>query len=683
VDGKVTQDDQALAELVRLLAADRSPLDDSCLQTACTLACRLLRADACAVALVQADGRETRLCQAGSPPDGEGTTAESSSPTSPPHTAIAFPRNGQGQPVGRLLLWPRLADGTGAALQAHVETVAGLFALALANRQLRLAAACKEAETDLLGAVDRLIDTSTDVVAGLRQVLQHAAQTTGRWYAACLWPEPGLLPVLTVVAADPADADALQVAIAADYASQRPSPGGAGAPIDVAPGGATGAFLAGAGLSQPRLVALQAQGRSLGLLLMARRGQAHRASWPGVAEALAERIAVALDRVRLFRLVERAKQEWETVVDTIADGVAILDLDFRVLRANWTFARLVGSTPWDVVGKRCHTLIHGLPSPCSDCPTSAVIAGGAAREQIGPELEVEGRHLATSVYPLRNNQSQLAGLVYVLRDITREKHLQEAVVRTERLRTLGEMATGVAHSFGNLLVSIRGWSEVLLDQTADEATRRPAEAIYQAALDGAEAVRRIQEYAGLRHATADAAVDVNAIVQDVLAFAQPRWRTVATRERVTFEVQTDLQPVPAVAGNAAELREVLLNLIFNAIDAMPGGGRLAVATRVAADGAVLISVSDTGGGIPAELHRRIFDPFFTTKGASGTGLGLAIAAGVVERHGGHIAVFSEGGKGSVFTVSLPPAGPQAACSSGQDSHRMAGTEPGHNETDLT
>lgn len=376
------------------------------------------------------------------------------------------------------------------------------------------------------------------------------------------------------------------------------------------------------------------------------------------AEIVASLLGLGLARSQLARvlgLVERSKREWEAAFDAIAEGVAIVDLDCRVVRANWAFARLMGTTPQAVVGKRCEDLLAGDGAACEGCRAAATTLDDPSA-RFTREVKLDGRVLSVSVYPFTNSEKQAVGSVQVLRDVTEEKMMHETIVRTERLRALGEMATGVAHSFGNLLVSIGGWAEVLLGE-GGEAVQRPANAILQASQDGAEAVRRLQNYARSQSAEPFQLVDLNAVVRDGLELSQPRYRPLSIRRGINYVVEVDQQPLPPVYGNAAELREVLVNLIFNAIDAMPGGGRLSVRT-VASGREVRVEVKDDGVGMTPEVQARIFDPFFTTKGQGGSGLGLAIAYGIVERHGGRIEVASEPGKGSVFTVILPAAGKQ-------------------------
>ena len=147
-------------------------------------------------------------------------------------------------------------------------------------------------------------------------------------------------------------------------------------------------------------------------------------------------------------------------------------------------------------------------------------------------------------------------------------------------------------------------------------------------------------------------VDLTEVVREVVEATRPRWSDQAQARGVAYAMRLDLSPVPAVIGDAAELREGLLNLLFNALDAMPQGGALTFSTGVDGDRVVCV-VADTGVGMSEEVRQRCFEPFFTTKAEQGTGLGLSIAYGIVTRHGGEIEVWSRPGEGSRFTVRLP------------------------------
>jgi GAF domain-containing protein len=230
---------------------------------------------------------------------------------------------------------------------------------------------------------------------------------------------------------------------------------------------------------------------------------------------------------------------------------------------------------------------------------------------------------------------------------------QDQLVRTEKLRALGEMASGVAHDFNNLLASIVGRAQLLLREVEDPRHRRWIEVVERSALDGAQTVRRLQEFTRIRRDQPFVVVDLNRVVQEALEVTDSRWRDEPRGRGIVVDVKTLLTAaLPPVSGDPAELREALTNLILNALDAMPAGGRLTLSTAVA-DGSVELAVSDTGVGIPEHVKPKIFDPFFTTKGPQGTGLGLSMTYGIISRHGARVAVESEAGRGTTFRLTFP------------------------------
>lgn len=234
---------------------------------------------------------------------------------------------------------------------------------------------------------------------------------------------------------------------------------------------------------------------------------------------------------------------------------------------------------------------------------------------------------------------------------------QQQVVQQERLRALGEMVTGIAHDFNNALSLILGYAELLQHKcrkhTAGEEFVDFAQTIVTASLDAAEIVNRLREF----HRPAVPGetltpLPLNAIVEQAVAFTRPRWSAETMASGNPIEVFTDLNPLPPLRGNAAELREMLTNLIFNAVDAMPQGGAITIGTRSVGP-RIELSVQDTGTGMTEEVRRRCLEPFFTTKGEGGSGLGLAMVYGIVERHDGTVAVESSPGKGARFIFTFP------------------------------
>ncbi|HSB06491.1 MAG TPA: ATP-binding protein, partial [Thermodesulfobacteriota bacterium] len=240
--------------------------------------------------------------------------------------------------------------------------------------------------------------------------------------------------------------------------------------------------------------------------------------------------------------------------------------------------------------------------------------------------------------------------------LTELKQAQDQIVQTEKLKALGEMASGVAHDFNNVLAVVLGNIQLLsyqLDDLSREEIRERLKAIERSSRDGAQTVRRIQEFTGIRRDKEFSPVSINELVRGVIVMTEPRWKDQAQRTGIQIELSTQFEEVPFILGNPSELREVLTNIIFNAIDAMPDGGRLTLSTQHSAEDWVEVRIADTGIGMTEEVKRRIFDPFFTTKGVTNSGLGMSVSYGIIKRHGGEILVESEPGKGSTFAVHLP------------------------------
>jgi signal transduction histidine kinase/ActR/RegA family two-component response regulator len=245
-----------------------------------------------------------------------------------------------------------------------------------------------------------------------------------------------------------------------------------------------------------------------------------------------------------------------------------------------------------------------------------------------------------------------------LRDaLRRAEESHQRVVQGERLRALGELAGGVAHDFNNVLAIIVGRVESLLAEAADPEVQRHLDVILKVATDAGLTVQRIQGFARKRLARPSQSVDVNEIVDEVVEVTRSRWKDAAQARGVRYEMVVMHGELPRIAGEAAELREALTNIVFNALDAMPGGGTIRITTGRQED-TVLCAVQDTGIGMPEAVRRRVFDPFFTTKGERGTGLGLSVVYGIVTRHGGDIDVESRLGRGTTFTLRLPVRAPK-------------------------
>jgi signal transduction histidine kinase len=276
--------------------------------------------------------------------------------------------------------------------------------------------------------------------------------------------------------------------------------------------------------------------------------------------------------------------------------------------------------------------------------------------------------------PIYSSDGTIGGRVEIYSDITARRELekeildrnseladlnklleeaQEQLIHSERLRTLGEMAAGIAHDINNVLGIILGNAQLAKRKLGDNADAlRSVNAIELAARDAAETVRRLREIGKPPDVAAYRVVDLNDIVEDVVGGAIPAWRESQSHAKADLAIETRLADGCRVLGNASELREALANLLLNAAQAIETNGRIEVSTSC--DGRhVELAVTDNGIGMSEETITRLFDPFFTTRGAEGTGLGMSMVDAIAIRHKGKVLVESEEGAGATVTLRLP------------------------------
>jgi PAS domain S-box-containing protein len=245
---------------------------------------------------------------------------------------------------------------------------------------------------------------------------------------------------------------------------------------------------------------------------------------------------------------------------------------------------------------------------------------------------------------------EIDGVLVFLRDITERKREHELMAQSDKLRAVGELAAGVAHNLNNSLTVIQGRAQLLLRDATDESTAKSLSIITNAVEDGSKTLRRILEFARRNSASEFAPVELGLLLTSSIDIARPKWQSKSAKGKIDVKVEGNGSVY--VMGDQAELREVVLNLIFNAVDAMPEGGIMEIGARAEIESGCFW-VADNGCGMPAETASRIFEPFFTTKGKLGSGLGLSASHGIINRHKGEIVVVSEPGEGTRFEVRLP------------------------------
>lgn len=399
---------------------------------------------------------------------------------------------------------------------------------------------------------------------------------------------------------------------------------------------------------------------------------------------LARSLRHAIERKRSAEAIEAAAREWSASFDAMADGVSIHSEDFTIIKVNQSLLELLGRTAEEMIGRKCYQLFHGTECPIADCPLSKVRNTGmkAFAEIFDPNLN---KWLAVSASPVFDDAGVLMRIVHTVRDITEQRKLEEQLRQSQKMESIGTLAGGIAHDFNNILTVIAGYGNLAMMKLTDD---NPLRHDIQNMLDAVDrAVHLTQDLLLFsRKQTSDKkTVNLNEVVAKVEKFLIK-----VIGEDIHYKTNIYDAPLPVLA-DLHQLEQVLLNLATNAGHAMPQGGALTVTTGISTldsesvslndygrtNSYAFITVADTGEGMDEATQQRVFEPFFTTKGVGkGTGLGLAVVYGIIKQHDGVINVFSEQGKGTVFTIYLPlitPASP-AARQEPQQEAVVGGTE---------
>jgi two-component system NtrC family sensor kinase len=381
---------------------------------------------------------------------------------------------------------------------------------------------------------------------------------------------------------------------------------------------------------------------------------------------VAKQIAIALENALLFDEISREKKEWERTFDAITDMVWIEDGRQRVIRANYALQMRTGYSKTEITSKLCGELLEKIEIiPSGDCLCADTLSG---KRPSFRELKSGGGSIFHFwAYPLIDEEGRLYAIVHYLKDMTAQKQLEHQLIRSDKLASLGTLVAGIAHEINNPLGIIAGYSEALLDRSEEKALTGMQEfedfpaylkTIHNEIFRCKTILKSLLEFARPSSGTFRE-IDVNELIKEVLLLLKHR----TARLQHKLELQLNRE-VPKIFADAGSLRQLVMNLLLNAIYFTPEGGSICIKTEADRSAAkkdvrhpasrVRLSVGDTGVGIPAEIIDKIFDPFFTTKQVGeGTGLGLTICHKIVEEHGGTIDVKSEPGKGATFTVTLP------------------------------
>jgi len=376
---------------------------------------------------------------------------------------------------------------------------------------------------------------------------------------------------------------------------------------------------------------------------------------------VAKHISIALENALLFEELSRDKKEWEKTFDAITDMVWIEDSRQRVVRANRALLETTGLTSAGAAGKSCRELLERIGALDEECLCRETLA---EKRPCFRELKGTGGNIFHFwAYPLIDDDGRLYSLVHYLKDVTGQKRLEQQLLRSDKLASLGTLVAGIAHEINNPLGIIAGYAEALLDRAKDE------ELIAHAGFeDFPEYLQTIHNEIfrckGILGSLLDFArptggtfreLDINELIKEVILLVNHR----AKRLNHNIDLRLD-RDIPKIHADPGNLRQVFMNIIINSMYFTPEGGSITIATEAAQHGSaphdnrIRVTIADTGAGIGSDILARIFDPFFTTKPVGdGTGLGLSICHKIIEEHCGSIDVISEPGDGTTFIIWLP------------------------------
>lgn len=354
-------------------------------------------------------------------------------------------------------------------------------------------------------------------------------------------------------------------------------------------------------------------------------------------------------RKRAEDKIKQAAEEWRATFDSIVYLVSIHDRDFRLVRVNKAFADAFEMKPKELIGKTCYEIVHGTNEPVPNCPHKATIETKepATGEFFAPH---PGIHLEVTTSPVFNEKGEVVASVHVARDTTERRQVEEQLIITDRLASVGELASGIAHELNNPLTSVLGFSQLLLGQDMPDDVKEDVKVIYSEAQRAAEVVKNLLIFAR-KHAPVKQLININSVIEKVVAVRAYEQRV--NNIQVITHLASDL---PEIMADYFQLQQVFLNIIINAEHFMIEAHKRGTLTITTENTGSIIKASftDDGPGIARENLGRLFDPFFTTKEVGkGTGLGLSICHGMITEHGGRIQAESEPGKGATFVVELP------------------------------
>ena len=409
-------------------------------------------------------------------------------------------------------------------------------------------------------------------------------------------------------------------------------------------------------------IPLKVENEIIGLLVLQnyKNAQAYSKEDLEVLKNVSNQIAIAITQKKISETIKKSEKEKAIILDSLSELVTYMDKELNIVWGNNAAAESVGLKPDELIGRHCYELWHQRGEPCERCPIIKAIETGEFQKS---EMTTpDGRKWLVRGTPVKNESGDVVGIVESTLNITEQKRLEDRLIQSQKMETVGRLAGGVAHDFNNLLTAIIGYANFIKDELLPlDSKREDIKQILNAAERAVMLTDRLLAFSR-RRPIKPKVINLNNLIIEI----DKMLRRVITEDIELITISGD--DLGSVRADPGSIEQVIINLVVNARDAMPKGGKITIKTdNVALDENFIrehigsrvgeyinFSIRDSGVGMTKEVIDHAFEPFFTTKEeGEGTGLGLSTVYGIVKQHDGYISLDSIPGKGTIVDVYLP------------------------------
>ncbi|MCP5005438.1 MAG: PAS domain S-box protein [Planctomycetes bacterium] len=373
-------------------------------------------------------------------------------------------------------------------------------------------------------------------------------------------------------------------------------------------------------------------------------------------------IASAIENRRVYKEIKNKNEYTNGLIETAQDAIICIDDKGVINIWNKSAEKVFGYSESEIIGQPITKIIPDRYKKQYENGLKKFLETGGFRVT-GKTIDVHGLNNEGIEVPIemsltvQKTEKEKTLFTAIIRDHTERKKMEGVLLQSEKLKSIGTMTAGISHEFNNILAVISGNVQLLEMKYKDNSKLTEGlNTILNATKDGVEISNRMLKFSKKeKYTTGSTLMDINKLIAQSIDFTMPRWKNMSQIEGISYHIDKEnIKQVPLLLCNSTEIREVFVNIINNALDAMPDGGSISFSTW-SKDNNVFVSITDTGVGMSDDIMKNVFDPFFTTKTASGTGLGMSTSYGIMSRHGGKFNVESQVGRGSTFTLQFPIA----------------------------